>query len=288
MNGNSYIDSFDSGDSTKSTGGLYDSTKKQANGNVATANTGTSAVSINNGTISGTVSVGSGGSLSLSGALIGPTNSANQVSTVSAGLAKGWVTTSYSQSYPDVSVPTPLLSAPQQGTINNGQTFTTGDYQANNINSSGSTKPIVINGDVRLYVSGTITVSGSGFFQINSGASLQMYVGGTVTLSGAGVINNSGAAANNQWYGLSGSTAWTISGSSAFLGTVYAPQAGLTIQGGNAGASGAFVGNLATVTGGGGLHYDQALSTSLGQNFYSVVAWKPLVPSGGSWILDSN
>src|SRR5439155_21181940 len=74
LNGNSYIDSFDSGDPTKSTGGLYDSTKKQANGNVATANTGTSAVSINNGTISGTVIVDSVGSLYLSVSMRDTTN----------------------------------------------------------------------------------------------------------------------------------------------------------------------------------------------------------------------
>ena len=62
MSGNSTIDSYNSSDPTKSTSGLYDSAKKQANGNVYTTDTVTSSETLSgNVNIYGKLATGSGG-----------------------------------------------------------------------------------------------------------------------------------------------------------------------------------------------------------------------------------
>src|SRR5206468_3848245 len=67
--GSTYIDSFDSSDPTKSTGGQYVSTKRQANAIVASTSTSSSAIQAE--IIYGTAATGPGGSMTLGS--IGPT-----------------------------------------------------------------------------------------------------------------------------------------------------------------------------------------------------------------------
>lgn len=90
-------------------------------------------------------------------------------------------------------------------------------------------------------------------------------------------MNQTNVAANLIMYGvnpLAGTNKITISGSASLIGVLNAPAYDLTISG-----SGMFIGaaitNTANISGSGGLHYDQAL-TSLGGNgasTYTVASW---------------
>jgi hypothetical protein len=66
LNGNAEIDSYDSSDPAKSNSGLYSSSKKQANGNIATISTSGGSISMNGNTeVYGVAATGSGGTASL-------------------------------------------------------------------------------------------------------------------------------------------------------------------------------------------------------------------------------
>jgi choice-of-anchor A domain-containing protein len=77
------------------------------------------------------------------------------------------------------------------------------------------------------------------------------------------VINATGNAANFSYYGLTNNTTLSYSGSSPFIGTVYAPEASFTFSGAG-GMYGAAVVDSYTLSGSTSFHYDQALSGSSG------------------------
>jgi hypothetical protein len=110
--GGIFTDSYDSSDPTKSTNGLYDSAKKQANGDIATTSTLSNAGSLHNGAdINGKIATGPGGSVTMSGgATMGPTFS-GQATLTSQGEANGWITHAFTSSPTDASLPSALSSA---------------------------------------------------------------------------------------------------------------------------------------------------------------------------------
>jgi hypothetical protein len=280
MNGHPYVDSFDSSDPSKSTDGAYDPAKQQANATVASAG---SSAALQLTTIYGTASTTLGGSLTLSGS-IGPTlDPLLRATTVGGAETKGWVTHDLNLTIPDVTLPTELNGAYKLGAISSGQTIPSGDWQADSITCNSKT-PILIAGQVRLYVKGDFKITGQGYLQISPGASLETYIGGNVQVAGGGVVNKSGLAANNQWYGLTSSTNWKVAGGAQWLGTVYAPQASVKFTG-NSDSFGAFVANDFTINGAAGFHYDEALSASTGGGQgYSVVTWQELRYVNGNWV----
>ena len=277
MNGGAYVDSFDSSDSTKSTGSAYDPTKQQANAIVASMS---ASPALQLTTIYGTASTTASGGLSLSGS-IGPTlDPLLRATSVADAETQGWVTHNLNLTIPEVTLPSGLSSAYNLGAISSAQTISAGDWQADSINCQTS---ILITGHVRLYVKGDFTTTGQGYLQISPGASLEVYIGGNVKLAGGGVINGSGLAANNQWYGLTSSTDWKVAGGGQWLGTVYAPEASVKFTG-NSDSFGAFVANDFTISGGAGFHYDEALKNLSGGNQrYSVATWQELRYVAGGW-----
>lgn len=286
LNGNASIDSYDSADPTKSTGGLYDASKKQANGNVGTVSGAAGAISMNGNTdIYGAAATGAGGTASMTGnAQIGQTFvNGDRADTPAEAQTAGWLTDNFSNSPGDVSLPSGLGSAPSLGTINSTQTINGGDWQASQISLSGN-RTVTINGTVRLYVTGSTSISGNARILINAGGSLEVYVAGSVSVAGNGVNNSATTPDKNMWYGLPSCTSWSMSGNADWTGTVYAPQAAVTCNG-NGNASGAFVGDTITINGNGSYHFDEALSTFTGGSAgYSVASWQELRSSGGSWV----
>src|ERR1043166_56677 len=82
-----------------------------------------------------------------------------------------------------------------------------GNYTAASYTSSDKTKPMFVTGAATLYLTGNLTVSGSGYVQIFPGASLTLYCGGNnVVVSGGGVINGTQLPANFTYYGLNSNT----------------------------------------------------------------------------------
>jgi hypothetical protein len=107
-------------------------------------------------------------------------------------------------------------------------------------------------------VNGNFSTSGSGGVYIAPGASLKLYIAGTASFSGNGIVNQTGYARNLSIYGLNSSPTVAYSGSSAFIGTVYAPHADFKFSG-SAGAFGTFTGETINVSGGAHIAYDEDL-----------------------------
>lgn len=251
MNGNNfYSDSYDSTDSTKSTSGRYDSSKKQSNGDVATNSGLTDSVNIGNADVYGRVYTGPEDTVTMGpNGSIGPTFiAADRADTVAEALANGWIRQDFSADVPGVSLPSGLSGASSLGNINNTTVISGGDWRASGISLSG-TKTLTISGTVRLYVTGSVSVSGNG------------------------VVNDSTAPINNQWFGLSNSTSWSVSGNGEWIGTVYAPNADLSVSG-NGVINGAVVANSLTLGGNAAFHYDESLESSGGNVGYRVASWQ--------------
>ena len=94
-------------------------------------------------------------------------------------------------------------------------------------------------------------------------------------------MNGTGYARNLSVYGLSSEAVvgkpegkWPYSGSSAFIGTVYAPNNAFIFSG-SAGASGSFSANSVSISGGASVHYDESLSAGSDQQ-YIASSWNEI------------
>jgi len=249
---NPYVDSYDS-----RIGAYNVLTNRSASGDIATDSTANPAVSLGGGTIYGTVTTGPGGVVS--GGTVGDAawNAGH------SGIEPGWTNDNMNVSFPSNSPPSGAASfatLPAATTLGgtNGIYLPTGSYSASSFSSSGT--PMIITGNVTLLDTGSFSISGGGYVLIMPGASLTMYVGGTVNIAGNGVINSPGLAANLSFLGLAGCTSISYSGNAVFNGTIYAPQADVTITG-NGAVYGAVISKTATLKGVSSFHYDKALGT---------------------------
>jgi hypothetical protein len=296
MNGNNiYSDSYDSFDPSKSSNSQYDPNKKQPNGNVASDATITNTVSVGNADIYGTVATGPGGTVSMgpNGSIGNTFTLTSRATTISAAIADGYVQNNFNTDIPSVTLPSGLNSAPVIS-INTSKTIGssggTYSYQAGSINlaGNGNNNTVIIQGNVTLYVSGDVGISGDGGIQLAQGASLTVYVAGNVSIAGNGVLNPDGTDMNNQWYGLPSSTSWNINGNGSWAGTIYAPEAAMTLNGGgnssNDDMSGAIVANAITLSGHTSFHYDERLKTGGPVNGFVVSSWQELQWNGSSWM----
>jgi hypothetical protein len=273
------VDSFDSSNPNKSTGGSWDAAKMQAN-----ALMGVTAGSMNlKGAVYGKLTISGSGTVSQIQSIGNTTNPALRTNTVPGGISMGYIQPVAAPStFPMPTVPFDTASATSLGSINNvAQTINSGDYTVSLIKGSSSSHIVTVNGNVRLYVNGDITYSQGGIV-VTSGSTLELYVNGQITLSGSSYINNANTAANCSIFGLSGSgTTWSLTGSSAFSTVLYAPNVDVKFTGGT-GISGAMVANSFSTTGAGYFHFDEALNG--GGVPYTPLSWKEWRYTGGSWV----
>ena len=251
-------------DSYNSSLGSYSVTNSGTNGGMVTDSRSTKAIILQGGAkLYGMADTGVGGTVYTSGG-----------STVSGPISDDMNVFFASNPPPSLSGPLPVpsnSSGPAYlygGTSYVGTTFTSGN----------NTQPLIVTGtgNAVLYLTAAnncLTVGGSGYIEIKPGASLTLYLGGTASIQGGGVVNDNGLPENLSIIGLSGCTSLTISGGSAFYGTVNAPQAAFTLSGGSA-AYGAFIIKTFNDSGGSSLHYDTALA--LGNGNYVPTSWKEL------------
>ena len=263
LNGNNlYLDSFDSIDPAKSTNGLYDATKKQANGNLALGGSVTdSLTNLANANIYGyvftgptsTVTIGTSGS-------IGPTF-ASPATDVAGAMTNGWLRSDCSIDVSDVILPIGASLWSTLGSINNTGTINGGDWRATGIFLNGAVDKLTIQGNVRLYVVGNVSLSGNGMILISPGASLELYVAGNVFIGGNGVVNLTGRALSNRFYGLATSTSWSINGNGTWIGVACAPSAAMTLSGGGVAGdmSGMLIGKSIVLNGQTRVHCDESL-----------------------------
>ena len=131
---------------------------------------------------------------------------------------------------------------------------------------------MLVTGNATLYVNGNFSTSGSGGVYIAPGASLKLYIAGTGSFSGNGIVNQTGMARSLSIFGLNSSQSFAYSGTSEFIGTVYAPHADFKFSG-SSGAFGAFTGETVTISGGAHIAYDEDLKNT---GEYVMASWNEI------------
>lgn len=277
-----HVDSFNSTNSSFSTGGQYDSTKAEANANVDVVSGTTAAIKVGNSLIDGNVDTGPGGTVTINQGIVGDTAFVN-TSGNATKMESGHVLADVNTIIPDV--PTPSLSAPTTLSATSslvilGITFSStyvlsgGNYITNgNLAMGGGNTAMYVNAPSTLYVTGSFSTANSAEVYIAPGASLTLYVGGpNCSIGGAGIVNNALTASACTIRCLPGCTNVPVNNSGAFTGTIYAPEATVTINGA-ATVTGAIVGGAIVMGGSGSMHYDEALGGPVGYK-YLVTSWQ--------------
>jgi hypothetical protein len=266
LSGPSWLDSFDSTNPNESTNGKYDKDKRSADALALSNSTEHDAVHVGTGHVYGRVTSGPGpldgpdATVTYSSGSVGDTawNGSN------AGIQNGYASNDANVQFNDVTAPFSLGSGlnPVAGLGADGTNYDwvvgPGNNQLAGVNIS-SGKKMLVTGDATLYVNGSFYTSLTGYVYLAPGASLKLYISETGSVSGTGIINGSGYAKNFSVFGLPTCTAFSYSGSSAFIGTVYAPSADFRFSG-TAGAFGSFTANTVTVSGTAHIAYDKGLN----------------------------
>ena len=270
MNGNNITtDSYDSSDTNDFPGGLYNSLHRMDHGDVASLDT--NFFSIGNANIMGKVHMPPGavqGDVS-----IGPNGSVGTVAYVTGGGTRWdpqdgpWFLPDFNLTFPDVQAP--YTSGPA---FNPTNVLTTDFYYTNgNFNGSLTVGQYQF---VEIYVTGSFKLSS---LNIQTNGTLVVYVGGSSATFGA--LTNAGNANNFNVYGLTNLTSITMSGNAEFIGTIYAPEATMTYNGGGMNTldfQGAIVANKFDVHGHFNMHYDQNLAREPIAGTYVVNSWTEL------------
>jgi len=270
-NQNIVVDSYDSTDPTKSTNGLYDPAKRQENGDIATDG---QLIEAGNAQIYGDVATNAG---TVSGA---------------ANITGVERTDFYQEPIP--------VGAPSWSTWNSSPSLVTGTttinadatkgsaasrYTLSSISLSGN-KTLTVAGNpngsqtyIEIYVTGDISVSGTGQIVVQPGVTATIYFAGNVDISGNGVLNSNNQPSDLMLYGIQPPTDTSehvsIGGNSQITASVYAPGHDVTVNGGgtNGHVYGSVVGKTVTMTGVSNLHYDERLGATGVVNNYKIVSW---------------
>ena len=270
-NQNIVVDSYDSSDPTKSTNGLYDVAKRQENGNIATDG---QLIEAGNAQIYGDVATNAG---TVSGAanITGVERTDFYQEPIPVG-APSWSATN--SSVTSVNGTTTITAGSTQGSA-------ASRYVLSGISLSGNkTLTIAGNADgsqtyVEIYVTGDISVSGTGQIVVQPGVAATIYFAGNVDISGNGVLNSNNQPDDLLFYGIQPPTNTSehvnIGGNSQITASVYAPGHDVTVNGAgtNGHVYGSIVGNTVTMTGVSNLHYDERLGSTGMINNYKIVSW---------------
>ena len=128
-----------------------------------------------------------------------------------------------------VTVPDSLSDLPSGGTLKNN-TIITSSAKYDSINLKNS-KTITIEGDVSLYITGDIILGNSAEIEIEEDSSLILYLGGNFEGKNSSTINNETQIPKNwRIYALDSCESIVLKNSSDFYGTIYAPNAEVTMD----------------------------------------------------------
>lgn len=286
LNGNNITtDSFDSADPAHSNNGQYDPSKRKDNGDVVTNFDVVNALSIGNANIMGQVKTGPGGSIS-----IGANGSAGSEAWVAggnSGIEPGYADDDMNVVWHDVQVPTttwtPLgvVNHPLNGDTKNVYKYailTSGDYTISSLADKLYIAPEAK--DVRLYITGNVSLSGKDEILIGDGAKVKVYMAGaSFSVGGNGVINMNSRAESFSYFGLPSNTSVAFGGNAAFIGTIYAPNADFTLGGGGSDALdfvGASITKSVRMNGHYHFHYDENLMNVGASRGYIPTSWEEM------------
>jgi hypothetical protein len=273
MNGNPYMDSYDSSTEDYSTGGLYDPNKRRDRIGVGTLSTNKPAIDTGGGIIYGSAATAPGGTVS-GNVGDGAWLAANSYS----GQQSGHVTDDFNMAIPDAALPSPWSPSfsPIGGVIGGityGYILPGGDWQFGATTLGSSSSSIYVTGNVRIYFTGLLKMSGSASVTLAPGATLEIYLGAGMDLSGHCVINPSGIPSACSIFGLPGTTDMKYSGDAKTFCKMYAPNADISVAG-DFDFNGSIVGKTVKFSGNAAFHYDEALNA--GKPDYVVSSWEEL------------
>jgi len=270
-NQNIVVDSYDSSDSTKSTNGLYDPAKRQQNGDIATDG---QLIEAGNAQIYGDVATNAG---TVSGAanITGVERTDFYQEPIPVG-APSW--SSWNASPSSVTGTTTITASATKGSA-------ASRYVLTSVSLSGS-KTLTVAGNpdgsqtyVEIYVTGDISVSGTGQIVVQPGVTATIYFAGNVDITGNGVLNSNNQPGDLMLYGIQPPTTSSehvnFGGNSQITASIYAPGHDVTVNGGgtNGHVYGSIVGKTVTMTGVSNLHYDERLGSTGVINNYKIVSW---------------
>lgn len=263
------IDSFDSGDPTKSNNGLYDPAKRQQNAKL--------------GSLDSTGSDLKG--LSLYGDLLytGPAPQGTQNVT-------GQITSPFNETLQPVTTPTWTSVNGSYGLVNSAKTLVAGPvgsptrFKMTSVALSAGADVMTMTppaagqqGEIEIWVTGDLKISGGAQIISQTGVKVTFYIEGNIATTGTGMVNQSNRSANFVLQGVTptdgSARSFKTSGTANLMASLYAPWYDITLGGGGE-YVGAFVGKTMTMSGGSAaVHYDEALSRSGGGLLYTVASW---------------
>ncbi len=159
-------------------------------------------------------------------------------------------------------------------------------YTTSSLGISGASS-VSITGPVDLIVTGNVSTSGNASVAIAGlTASLNLYTPGSISIGGNGLTNGTNVPSKATIWGTAptGTTQTvSIAGNGSFIGTLYAPNAAISITG-NGATSGALIGKTITMGGNGLFHYDTRLATTSSplDVTYAVNSWSELTGAPGT------
>jgi hypothetical protein len=262
LGNNCTVDSFDSSNPLYSVGGQYDPIRRKANGSVAAYAGITNSLNVGLPNIYGHVYTGVGTTInSVDVGTKGTVGNLAWVNGGNAGIQYGYWTGNLNLNVPDVAVPNTIGWSTSLPPASNGViTLNGGNYVVASLST-----PLLVKAPTFLWVQSSLSL---GVTMTNTG-SLILYVGTTsgsgmsLSWSGNGTCNVPGYAANLQIYGLPSLTSIDLHGNSAWIGTVYAPEAAFVGGGGGNNTqdvSGQIVVNNLLLNGHWNFHFDENLT----------------------------
>jgi hypothetical protein len=287
LNGSGSVDSFNSTNFPAECGpnGQYDPLRRTANALVATTQRTVPAIDIGTMDVHGYVATGPGGTVR-----VAASGSVGTTAWVNSPAGRGAVEPGHHINdanfyIPPAAVPNDFRSPPIQlpqnqffppvvgGTNYAFGILLDGDYQWNGFLNLDSGRTMVINAHCRLLIRGGLSVRNQGFILMGTNASVEIYVDGPVDVGGGACINQSGYAINFSLIVLRN---WIVNygGQGKLIGTVYAPLSTVNLSG-TTDAVGAITCNDFRLSGGMGIHFDDALRGNPKIRFL-VSSWKEL------------
>ena len=278
LNGNNVsTDSYNSMHEDRSTDGRYDPAKKGDKGDIATNSGLVNSLNVGNANIMGKVSTGKGGAVA-----IGPNGTVGDQAWHTSGgrgMQPGAFTDDMNAVFDPAEVPFTSGYVIPGGATVGAESYTyvlgNGNYLLNNFGGK-----VLVQGDAILHVTGSISFAGDDSLEIAPGGSLQIFMSGsTASFAGNATWNENGSPLQLQYFGLPGNTSVSISGNGAFSGTIYAPSADLSLNGGgkdNYDFTGASISKTVRMNGKVQFHYDEALADYGLSTGYIPVTWDEL------------
>lgn len=200
-----------------------------------------------------------------------PTNSPGPISTNKVGnKIKGYYYPLFTATYAGVVTNAVVIASEAEYDY----IITDGNWQIGQLNGS-----VYVSGNAVLYVTDNLSIDA---LNILPGQSLDLYSAApSVSLAGNNTLNSDGLAGSFRFWGRPTCTSVTFNGNAGFTGTIYAPQAAFSLNGGGNNTTdfvGASVTKTVDMNGHFNFHYDEALRLTGPTRGYYITSWSELDP----------